>query len=427
MVLGRLKDAALPLGGSVDARAYRLLAVSVQRAAADTELLAADTARVGGERSRRLEGLAAAAHRLAAALAGSAPALDSDELERVARDAESEGDLPISAAASSLEAVARAVAVLRGVSRELPAGLISELPGFWARVRGCLTPTDPTFRRGVRLAVACAIAGLIAELSGLGRPYWAVSAVVVVLNAPAAQSTSRALMRIVGTILGFACAIPLLALTGSNSVVSLLLGLLLLLPGLLAIPINYAVAVTFITCAVALLFASGPPSDLTDFLQFRVLENAIGVATVCVIGLLLWRTATDDWWVSARGMARSLARAYESPLPSHHREDLLNRTLQLRTETIEVAAMPEISAAFSVAWSFLAGAENLIRILLGSAHRPVNGRAAIAARLRAVERACEPQSGQPVAAASEQRVASTLAEQEVDRMAEAVIYLRSQG
>ena len=82
------------------------------------------------------------------------------------------------------------------------------LPGAVARVRASLTPDDPAFRRAVRLAVACMLAGLIAELSDLGRVYWAIFATVVVLNAPAALDRRRGLMRIGGTVAGFLLAYP---------------------------------------------------------------------------------------------------------------------------------------------------------------------------------------------------------------------------
>ena len=51
--------------------------------------------------------------------------------------------------------------------------------------------------------------------------------------------------------------------------------MLLLLPGLLLMPINYGFAVTFITAAVGMLFTSS--GDQADFIRYRVAENAIGV------------------------------------------------------------------------------------------------------------------------------------------------------
>ena len=48
--------------------------------------------------------------------------------------------------------------------------LVAVLPGPLTRLRFSLTKDDPAFRRAVCLAVACALAGLIPSLLGLGRP-----------------------------------------------------------------------------------------------------------------------------------------------------------------------------------------------------------------------------------------------------------------
>jgi uncharacterized membrane protein YccC len=247
VVLGRLKDAAMPLGDSLDARAYRLLSRSVQQSAADVQLLATDAAHHERDRSSQISTLASAARGLAAALIGSTPLPKAADLEQLRRSSESEDDAQLSAVAESLTNATHAVAALRGESVDLPPGLIAELPGPLARLRTGMTLDNPTFRRAIRLAVACAAAGLVAELSGLGRTYWAIFTVVVVLNAPAALSGQRAAMRIGGTVLGFLIALPLVGLLGGNANLAGILGLLLLLPGLMLSPVNYAASVSFIT------------------------------------------------------------------------------------------------------------------------------------------------------------------------------------
>jgi Fusaric acid resistance protein-like len=132
-----------------------------------------------------------------------------------------------------------------------------------------------------------------------------VFAAVVVLNAPPARDMPRAMMRIAGTMLGFVLAIGLVALVGHDSAVAFGIALVALLAGLILTPINYAASVTCITCMVSMLYTiSGEESD---FLKFRVLDNAVGVAAVAAVGLLLARSSTDDWWRVARLTARSTA------------------------------------------------------------------------------------------------------------------------
>ena len=92
----------------------------------------------------------------------------------------------------------------------------------------------------------------------------------------------------------------------------------------------------------------------SDFLRFRVVDNAVGVAVVCAVSLLLWNTSRDDWWRSAGRAALALAAAVVDPVAGRHRDTLVTRSLQLRTETVEAAAMPANGAAFAAAWTFVA-------------------------------------------------------------------------
>jgi uncharacterized membrane protein YccC len=419
---GRLKDAALPVGESLDSRAGRLLAVSVQQAVAATELVVASGDHDARRRDRiaTLGGRAAA---LAGALSGTAPLEPPDPLDALARIAAVD-DPPVAALAEALADTARAVAVLRGESHELPAGLVAELPGPLSRLRGALTFDDPIFRQALRLAAAAGLAGLIAALLDLSRIYWAVFAAVVVLNAPPARDMPRALMRIAGTVLGFVLAIGLVALVGHDTALAFGIALVALLAGLILTPINYAASVTCITCMVSMLYTvSGEESD---FLKFRVLDNAVGVAAVAAVGLLLARSSTDDWWRVARLTARSLAAALTSTHPAAHRGELITRALQLRTETVDAAALPDATPEFAASWSFLAAAENLIRILTGPkpTTEPIDSRRLLARQLQTI---AEP--GSPTAPADEQPPdppppPTTLAAMAVTQMSTAVAVLR---
>jgi hypothetical protein len=182
---GRLKEAALPTGGSLDSRAGRLLFLSVQEALAAAELIASQSAERDARRREQVATLSGQARALAGALSRGAPAPPPGPLDELARAAARE-DPALASLAEALADIARAVSVLHGESHELPAGLVAELPGAVARVRGALTLEDPIFRRALRLAAAAGVAGLVASLLGLTRTYWSVFAVVAVLNAPPA-------------------------------------------------------------------------------------------------------------------------------------------------------------------------------------------------------------------------------------------------
>jgi hypothetical protein len=182
----------------------------------------------------------------------------------------------------------------------------------------------------------------------------------------------------------------------------------------------------FITCMVALLFSAS--GEETDFLKFRVLDNAVGVAIVATVGVLLWRASSNDWWRVARLTARSLAAALQSSRPAQHRDELITRALQLRTETVDAAALPDAIPAFAASWTYLAAAEDLIRILVGP--KPLTetarNRSTLAAQLLAIAARCSSTAGTPRAGGQPSETPFTLAALAVTRMANAVTVLRQQ-
>jgi uncharacterized membrane protein YccC len=390
LATARLKDAALPLGRSADSRAALLLALSVQRCVTDAGLIALKAApdpgggAAGPRPDERVALLARSAAQLADALAlrGAPPAVA--PLDRLAAAAGADGgpDRPTAALAGSLADAVRAADVLQGRRRALPPGLLGELPGALARLRSALRVDDPVFRRAARLGTACAAAGLIAGLLGLGRAYWAVFAVVVVLNAPAALDRRRAVMRVAGTLGGLVLALVLVRLTGGDQVAGLVAGLLVLLVGVVFMPVNYAAAVLFITGAVGTLFSIG--GDTEDFISYRLLDNAVGAGVVLLIGALVFHTRREYWWRTARATAGLLADAVASGAPGGYRDALVLQLVRLRAETAEAGALPGAPGVPAATWLYLAAAEDLVRKLTGPAAEPAGDPAALAGRLRAL-------------------------------------------
>jgi uncharacterized membrane protein YccC len=182
----------------------------------------------------------------------------------------------------------------------------------------------------------------------------------------------------------------------------------------------------FITSTVALLFSAG--GEETDFLKFRVLDNAVGVAIVAAVGVLMWRASSADWWRVAGLSAHSLAKTLESDPPAQRRRELITRALQLRTETVDAAALPDVTPAFVASWTYLAAAENLIRMLVGPKPmtETVENRAALAADLRAIGARCRPTDGAAPVGRQSPEPPATLAGLAVARMGTAVTVLLQQ-
>lgn len=433
--LARVRDAALPLGGSRDDRAGLALVGAVQGAIVATELL--DGVPGSPRREEWLRTLAASAEATAAALAGHGAAAPQPgpgaaapqtahgaappqaTVDAVAAQARRDGDHSVWLLAGALATAAAATAVLKGdPGAGLPASALGRLPSPARRLLATLDVHDPMFRRAVRLGVAAGFAGLAARLLELGRAYWPVFSVIVIFSGPAASDWRRALERLGGTIAGLFVALGLIDLAGTNDAVATALGLALLLPGLLLMPINYGAAMIFVTATVGLLYAAGGTVD--DFLSYRIEDTLVGAAIAAGIGLLLWHPKQRDWWVAAGRMAQALGDAVASAEPARHRETLVMRTLALRTETLEAASLHAATPDFGAAWLYTAAAEQLVQTVTGPAADPVEQPEVLAARLRELQAECEGDGFAPTPAPA----ATSAAAEEITGMATALAALR---
>ena len=147
-------------------------------------------------------------------------------------------------------------------------------------------------------------------------------------------------MRIGGTLAGFLAALVLLDLVAGNSTLAFILAMGALLPAMFLMPVNYGAAVAFITCTVSMMYAVS--GEEADFLRHRVADNLVGVAVVCGVGVVLWRTSRADWWRVARLTAGSLAAAIASADPTSEQRETGDRAgLAAQLRAIEEHCTPD--------------------------------------------------------------------------------------
>lgn len=397
--LSRLRDQAIPLGGTSGDQAGLTLVGAVQQAVVAVDLLAGEAQDpddpVSADRPAAVPELAAAAGAIAGALAGKGVALpDGDRLQARYDRAEADGDRPLALLADALIDARDATALLHHDDAERVSGRAPALlPPPLVRLRLSLRPGDPIFRRAVRLALACGLAGLLAGLLDLGRAYWPVFAVIIIFNAPVAADWQRALWRIAGSVVGVLAAVPLVTVAVDHHALGLTVGLLAMLVGLLLMPINYGAAVGFISVTVGMLFATG--GNQADFVHYRLEDQLVGAGVALVVGLALWHTRREQWWTAARETAKGLAQAAGDVSAVRHRERLIMDLVVLRTETTEGVALRGSKRAFAAAWTFTAAAEELVRTLTGPRAGRVADPKALTARLRAVADDCRRRVGPP--------------------------------
>ncbi|WP_244285305.1 FUSC family protein [Cryobacterium shii] len=134
-------------------------------------------------------------------------------------------------------------------------------------------------------AAGVLLAGALAMLAGIGHPYWAVVSVVAVLPPPrAAHSISRAVHRIVGTVLGVAVT-GLVLLPGPSVWVLIAVIAVGQFGAEILIGRHYGAALLFVTPLALTVAHLAGPTAVPALLVDRVVETALGGAVAILIVL----------------------------------------------------------------------------------------------------------------------------------------------
>jgi uncharacterized membrane protein YccC len=179
---------------------------------------------------------------------------------------------------------------------EIPLGL----PGPWHMVRRGLRHPTVALSAAGRVSVGVLVAGLIALTLSTDHMYWAMMVAALVLHQglDRRRSLIRARNRLVGTVLGLVL-FALVSSLGPGPWATVIL--LIALQGTveLAIPRNYAVAVTFITPLALTIATAGGTGEVWQVVAERLLDTVIGVGVA--VGVLL---------TLGRGSAVPMLRSY---------------------------------------------------------------------------------------------------------------------
>ncbi|PFG41220.1 fusaric acid resistance family protein [Georgenia soli] len=165
---------------------------------------------------------------------------------------------------------------------EVPLGV----PSPWHMLRRDLRSPTVALSAAGRVAVGVLVAGLIALTMSTDHMYWAMMVAALVLHQglDRRRSLIRARHRLVGTVvgLGLFAFVSWLDLGPWATVL-----LVVLLQGTveLAIPRNYAVAVTFITPLALTIATAGSTGTVWPVVAERLLDTTVGVAVA--VGVLL--------------------------------------------------------------------------------------------------------------------------------------------
>ncbi|WP_133978277.1 FUSC family protein, partial [Pseudomonas inefficax] len=181
------------------------------------------------------------------------------------------------------------------------------MSGFFSSV-----PPARDWFYGVRTFAASMIALYIALLMQLPRPYWAMATVYIVSSPFLGPTSSKALYRAVGTLLGAGGAIFLVPpLVQSPLLLSIAIalwtGTLLFLSLNLRTANNYVLMLAGYTLPMIALAVVDNPLAVFDVASSRAQEICLGIVCAAVVGAIFWPRrlapvvvgATGSWFAEA--------------------------------------------------------------------------------------------------------------------------------
>jgi uncharacterized membrane protein YccC len=169
-------------------------------------------------------------------------------------------------------------------------------------VSSTLSPRSVAFQNSLRVAVGLALARLLGGVLEVENGFWVLFATLSVVRTNAPQTGATAVQAVLGTVIGFAVALPLLLVIGTRGDLYLYVLPVVTVGGLLAGSISVVWGQAGFTVLVSVLFNLVEPIGW-EIGIVRMQDVALGAAAGVVIGLAAWpRGATGQ-------LAQSLADA----------------------------------------------------------------------------------------------------------------------
>ncbi|MFD2601431.1 FUSC family protein [Flavobacterium suzhouense] len=142
------------------------------------------------------------------------------------------------------------------------------------------------FRHSSRLTMCIAIGCILSFIFPLQNVYWILLTIVVIMRPGYGLTKQRSYQRIVGTLAGGLIAFAILSFI-TNSIIIGTLTIVCMLLGYAFTATNYRIGATFVTIYVVFVYGMLTP-NVTDVIQYRILDTAIGVAITFAANYFLW-------------------------------------------------------------------------------------------------------------------------------------------
>lgn len=137
------------------------------------------------------------------------------------------------------------------------------------------------FRHSLRISIAALVAYTIGQLLPIGRSYWILLTVIIILKPGYSLSKQRNIHRLAGTLIGVAIGWGILYFVKNNTAILILLAICMI-GGFSFMRWKYLVSVVMITLYLLFMFHILEPNDFSEVVEERIIDTVLG----CIVAFL---------------------------------------------------------------------------------------------------------------------------------------------
>ncbi|MER5639599.1 FUSC family protein [Kitasatospora sp. NPDC002227] len=197
--------------------------------------------------------------------------------------------------------------------------LFRVLPAAWQAVRRQLRPHSAVCQHAVRLAGVVTVAYLTAKLLGVHHGYWAPMTAAMVMRPDFAQTYSRGVARLAGTVVGVALSTAVVQLLHPGEWLSAALAVVFIGGAYLTLRTGYALMTACVSSYVVFLLGlqpSDPMRTATDRVGLTLVGGAVALLAYALFPT--WQTARlaerlAEWLAAAGRYAGAVLGVFGEP------------------------------------------------------------------------------------------------------------------
>ncbi|MDH6576430.1 FUSC family protein [Kitasatospora sp. MAP5-34] len=193
------------------------------------------------------------------------------------------------------------------------------LPHAWQAVRRQLQPHSAIFQHAVRMAGVVTVSYLAAKLLGLHHGYWAPLTAAMVMRPDFAQTYSRGVARLAGTVVGVAVSTVVVQLFHPGEWLAAALAVVCIGGAYLTLRTGYALMTAWVSSYVVFLLGLQPGDPLRTAVERVVLTLLGGSVALLAYALFpTWQTARlaerlAEWLAAAGRYAGAVLTVFGDP------------------------------------------------------------------------------------------------------------------